>query len=106
MFEFAGNEFDNVERFRVERMARIASDKEAFPLNAKGEGYCVLHIMPFGFRQRIGSVDFFQLKGDNFRQLGIPMGFTTRYGVDGFIVYRGGTGECHGCTASHARWRS
>jgi hypothetical protein len=97
MFELARNEFERVEQFHAEQIARIVANRETFNLSGKDNGYYVVHVVPFGFSQRIGSIDLSQLQRDNFRPLGNPMGFSARFSIEGLIVYSG-EATCNGYT--------
>jgi Putative DNA-binding domain len=97
MFELARNEFDRAQQFHAEQIARIATNRETIPLSGKDDGYYVVHIVPFGFSQRIGSIDLSQLQRDNFRPLGNPMGFSARFSIEGLIVCSG-EAPCYGYT--------
>jgi hypothetical protein len=97
MFELARNEFDRAEQFHAEQIARIAANRETIPLSGKEDGYYVVHVVPFGFSQRIGSIDLSQLRGDNFRPMGNPLGFSSRFSIEGFNVYCG-EDTCYGYT--------
>lgn len=100
MFELAGSEFDNAERFCQQRIARVAGNRESLLLGSKNEGYYLLHIVPFGMSHRGASFDLSQMEPHGFAPLGEVMGYDWRHGPDGFMVYSrvAGSSECYSYT--------